>query len=659
MGVTVTIDASRIPAEGQVFILAAPRSGGSLVLAALLGDSRWSVSGLSGSDPLGSISQDGSGSHRLRAADVDERMALALREAGEIDGSSVDWSPRWSLRAGALAAAFPEARFVVVLRDPRLAMLSSLRAWATGQFAVETELSGWWGEQWSFPVTEDWKSLVGRPLAHVAAAQWLGISAAIREDLEGLDRGRWSVTSYERLVGEPGQEMRRVAGELGLDWHADLPDALPLSASRVTEPGRVPGDGELHELSIALQNLAGELETCTAFAETHGCTGYRDPIAAAAPEAGPVTRPSAGTPFRSGHSSSFAGLLEQSGSSVVITTYKSGHLIVGRARDGVLDTAFTSLGRPMGVAVAPGRLAVGTLDSVVSYLDHPGLRARVEGEAAHDAVFVPRSVLFTGDVAIHEMAYDANGRLWFVNTRFSCLATLDLDSSFTPQWRPSWITGLAAEDRCHLNGMAMAGGAPRYVSALAQTDTPNGWRERKGTAGVVVDIASGEVVAGGLAMPHSPRWHDGRLWILESGNGTLATIDPATGHRTTVATLPGFTRGLAFIGRYALVGLSQVRESVFTGLPVTATATERNAGVWVVDTDTGDTVGLLRFDGVVQEIFDVQVLHGMTWPVVTEPGEHTQAAFSLSPDTIAQLAHPSEVIAPPEPRTRNQGASAA
>ena len=113
------------------------------------------------------------------------------------------------------------------------------------------------------------------------------------------------------------------------------------------------------------------------------------------------------------------------------------------------------------------------------------------------------------------------------------------------------------------------------------------------------------------------------------------------------------------------MGLSQVRESVFAGLPVTATADERNAGVWVVDTATGDTVGLLRFDGVVQEIFDVQVLHGTTWPVVTEPGEHTHAAFSLSPDTIAQLAppgqetRPSQEIHPPDPGTRNQGAPAA
>ena len=112
---------------------------------------------------------------------MDERMARILSEAGgsgEGGGPLVDWS----LRVSALAEAFSESRFVV-LRDPRMAILSSMSAWATGRFAVEPPLPGWWGEPWSFPVVEGWQGLVGRPLAQVAAAKWLGISAAIREDI--------------------------------------------------------------------------------------------------------------------------------------------------------------------------------------------------------------------------------------------------------------------------------------------------------------------------------------------------------------------------------------------------------------------------------------------------------------------------------------------
>jgi uncharacterized protein (TIGR03032 family) len=196
---------------------------------------------------------------------------------------------------------------------------------------------------------------------------------------------------------------------------------------------------------------------------------------------------------------------------------------------------------------------------------------------------------------------------------------------------------LAPEDRCHLNGLAMVDGVPKYVTALARTDTAHGWREHKGTSGVIVDVTNDEVVSDGMAMPHSPRWHDGQLWVLESGRGALMRVDVSTGQRTEVARVPGFARGLAFIGRYALIGLSQVRESVFAGLPVTESASERNCGAWIVDIETGHIVGQLKFDGVVQEIFDVKVLHGFTDPIVTSPGQLTNSAFSLSPAAIELL----------------------
>jgi uncharacterized protein (TIGR03032 family) len=292
------------------------------------------------------------------------------------------------------------------------------------------------------------------------------------------------------------------------------------------------------------------------------------------------------------------------------------------------------------MAVQGPRLAIGTGHTIEGFWNQANLVDRVDPERRHDAVYVPRSTIQTGDVAIHEMEYDADGALWFVNTRFSCLATQDIAHSFEPAWRPEWITGLAGEDRCHLNGLAMVDGRPAYVTALARTDTPGGWREHKGTSGVIVEIATDRVVAEGLSMPHSPRWHDGKLWVLQSGLGTLSTVDPATGSITQVAELPGFTRGLAFIGRYALVGLSQVRESVFAGLPITSRADERNCGVWVVDTQTGAIVGLLRFRGAVQEIFDVKVLPGITWPTMVSDPDVLASSFVLSPAAMEQLAKP-------------------
>jgi uncharacterized protein (TIGR03032 family) len=185
--------------------------------------------------------------------------------------------------------------------------------------------------------------------------------------------------------------------------------------------------------------------------------------------------------------------------------------------------------------------------------------------------------------------------------------------------------------------MAMVDSIPRYVSALSQTNTKMGWREKKGVAGVIIDTVSNKVIAQGLAMPHSPRWYDGKLWILESGKGSLATVSVETGEVTTIATLPGFTRGLNFIGPYALVGLSQVRESVFKNLPITSQKEERNCGVWIVDIRNGEIVGELKFSGMVKEIFDVKVLHNTKWPTILDEPALVQSHFVLSSNHAQQV----------------------
>ena len=198
----------------------------------------------------------------------------------------------------------------------------------------------------------------------------------------------------------------------------------------------------------------------------------------------------------------------------------------------------------MGLAVDARRLALGTRNQVWFLRNAPDIAPRVEPAGQHDACFLPRSCHVTGDIGVHEIAWSAD-ELWIVNTRFSCLCTLDPDYSFVPRWRPPFITALAAEDRCHLNGLAMVDGRPKYVTALGETDTQDGWRANKPHGGCLIDVSSGEIVTRGLSMPHSPRWHDGRLWVLESGTGRLVLVDPATGQRQTVAELPGFARGLA------------------------------------------------------------------------------------------------------------------
>ena len=293
--------------------------------------------------------------------------------------------------------------------------------------------------------------------------------------------------------------------------------------------------------------------------------------------------PPAPVEFHYTQTDSFVAVLQQLGASLVITTYQANKLLVARVAGAGLSTLVRTFDRPMGLAVNGDRMALGCRDQMWEFRSAPAIAPQVEPAGQHDACFLPRSSHVTGDIGVHELAW-AGDELWMVNTRFSCLCTLDPDYSFVPRWRPPFITAFSADDRCHLNGLAVVDGQPKYVTALGETDTPHGWRANKPHGGCLMEVSSGEIISRGLSMPHSPRWHDGRLWLLESGTGQLVLVDPATGHRQTVAELPGFARGLALHGQYAFVGLSKIRPtSAMDGVPLAERRDELKCGVAVVD----------------------------------------------------------------------------
>jgi uncharacterized protein (TIGR03032 family) len=356
-------------------------------------------------------------------------------------------------------------------------------------------------------------------------------------------------------------------------------------------------------------------------------------------------------PLRAVHTTNFPGLLRRLGASLLVTTYQAGKLVIIRDEGDHLNTHFRALQAPMGLALDGGRLAVGTTIQVWEYADVPAVAARLDPPGRHDACFLPRASHVTGNIQGHEMAWGDGGELWVVNTRFSCLCTLDRSASFAPRWRPPFVSELEPSDRCHLNGLAMVDGRPRYVTALGETDAPAGWRANKARGGILMDVASGEVICRGLSMPHSPRWYGGRLWVCESGAGTLGCIDPASGRYEPIAEVPGFTRGLDFAGGLAFVGLSQVRESaVFSGIPITERLgeEERTCGVCAVDLASGRVVALLRFDTTVQEIFAVAVLPGRRWPELINDDEKSLENSFVVPD--AALADvPAALRAPASP----------
>jgi|694.fasta_scaffold145619_1 uncharacterized protein (TIGR03032 family) len=321
------------------------------------------------------------------------------------------------------------------------------------------------------------------------------------------------------------------------------------------------------------------------------------------------------------HSSNFADIVAQAGCSLLVSTYQAGQLCAFGTHEGKLHVELQSYPLAMGIAVSPQRVAIGSRGLIWQLEPADRSIARgLEPAGRYDTALLPRSAHACGNIQSHEMAYIGD-QLWVVNTLFSCLATIEAGYSFVPRWKPHFISDCYRPgDRCHLNGLAVDAGVPRFVTAMAETDAPNAWRERKHETGVLIDVASNQVVSRGFAMPHSPRVHGGRVWVLDSGRGELVVVDPATGRRETVTTFPGYVRGLSFCGPLAFVGLSRIREtSVFGGLPIAAEKQELKCGVGVVDLRSGRQLASFQFLGGVEEIFAVEVLPGVRCPAIRGP----------------------------------------
>lgn len=317
-----------------------------------------------------------------------------------------------------------------------------------------------------------------------------------------------------------------------------------------------------------------------------------------------------------------AGFLARNEISVGFTSYQTGRLyMVGHGLDGKLALHEAVYPQAMGVTGDANRIYLGTLTQVVRMENvlGPGQRAN----DVHDKVYVPRNMQTTGNVDIHELGIRENGKIVFVNTRYSCLCEPSVTHSFKPIWKPEFISKLAPEDRCHLNGLAMVDGEPKYVTAVCRSDVVDGWRGRRHDGGIVIDIESNEILIDGLSMPHSPRFHDGKLWVLNSGSGELGWINPSDKEFMAVAFFPGFLRGLAFHNNYAFVTLSKPRHGRFEGLELDQKLQEKDADAWcgiqIVSLANGDVAEWLRFDGAITELFDICVLPGVKNPITLGP----------------------------------------
>ncbi|MGE5466652.1 MAG: TIGR03032 family protein [Ignavibacteria bacterium] len=325
--------------------------------------------------------------------------------------------------------------------------------------------------------------------------------------------------------------------------------------------------------------------------------------------------------------------LAEVGGSLAFTTYQTARLfLVSAGTDGRTDALERIMGTAMGFAVDPKGFWITNREQAWRFAD---IGSRRIGEQSYDAVYMPRKAYLLGHCDAHDILAGVNfggtrHELLFANTHYSCVAAVDDDYSFRPVWKPDFISEISLGDRCHLNGLCARDGELAYVTLCGRSDTAIGWKTMKRDGGCVVEVATGRVVCDGLSMPHSPRWHDGRLWLLDSGRGDFGYLDPATGKFCAVGLCPGFARGLTFVGGLAVIGMSKLRDNTFSaGLPVLGRLEAENVrqvcGLLVVDPATGKLVHWLTIEGAVTELYDVAFLPGVRRPYTpgfSEPKLH-------------------------------------
>ena len=334
-------------------------------------------------------------------------------------------------------------------------------------------------------------------------------------------------------------------------------------------------------------------------------------------------------PFACTHSPNFPQILSQLNCTIAISTYQAGKVVfvsaVNQQRLSQLPRTFK---RAMGIAVNGDKMAIATQNEIVLLRNSPQLaHAYPKKPGVYDGLFMPQATYYTGHLDMHDLHFGNNNTLWGVNTSFSCLCKIDSDYSFTPVWQPHFISKLVSEDRCHLNGLAMQDGEPMYVSALGKGDSHQSWRDNITGGGIIMHIPSNEIIVEGLAMPHAPRIYDGKLYCLLSAKEELICVDPEKGTYDTVAKIPGFVRGMARHGDFLFIATSKLRENSSTFKHLKIDKASAVAGIKIFHLPSAKIVAELAWQMSVDEIYDVQILSGMSRPNIlnTYTDDHYKA----------------------------------
>ena len=339
--------------------------------------------------------------------------------------------------------------------------------------------------------------------------------------------------------------------------------------------------------------------------------------------------------FKSTSSEFLVNLLKNLKCSLIFTTYESGCVVIISAKENKLVQLTRSFKKPMGIALNKDKLALATLNELLIFSNNNDLALTYPNKPeTYDSLYMPRASYYTGNLDLHDIDFGSDNEIYAVNTRFSCISKIDTDFSFKPVWKPSFVSRILPEDRCHLNGMALLEGKPRYVTALSQTDVAGGWRDNITSSGVLIDIVKNKLILEGLGMPHSPRIINNELFLLQSSKGEVVKVDVSNKKYEVVAKVPGILRGMVEYGGYVFIGVSKPRKTSKTFEKLPDEFKKQSAGIVVFYKPTWGYVGEIKYSSPINEIFDVQVLPDLLRPNVitraSELVENTIVAKNLS-----------------------------
>jgi uncharacterized protein (TIGR03032 family) len=323
--------------------------------------------------------------------------------------------------------------------------------------------------------------------------------------------------------------------------------------------------------------------------------------------------------FSSIYSKNIPKLLDGLNISLIVSSYQAQRIFFIRSDGNEVNTHFVPFKRPMGIAIQQNAITLGTFDRVIKFTRNDKVIDYLDDKEKLDACFTPSAMQITGMINIHDIAYGKDG-LYVVNSAFSCIAKIIPDYSFEVVWKPPFISEILPEDRCHLNGMALKDGKPKYVTAFNQLDIKGSWKKNKKADGILMDIDTNKILVDNLYMPHSPRYKDGKVYFCESGCGTVYSYDVKTKIKELVIKLQGFTRGMDFYGPLLFVGLSKVKHKDDNSkTPLSLEFEETQSGVWIINLETKQVIGNIEFTGGIEQVYDIAVIIGSRYPELLEP----------------------------------------